>query len=92
MKLVNTIKPLLISIAMTMSSLSATASELSAPRCLFPDHKGNIAPQLNFDQNETGDVYVAYRINAQGDFYFLNKDGVTLDVVPLHREDLKRLK
>ncbi len=71
------IKPLSLSIALTISALgvqSITASEFTTQRTVFSDNQGNIAPQLNFPQPETGDIYLAYRANGTGDYYFITKD------------------
>jgi len=79
------IKKLTLKIALFTTLLNSSfinASELSANRSLFPENQGNINAKLILDQNETGDLYLAYRINEQGDFYFLDKKGFTFAVVP----------
>ena len=79
------IKKLTLKIAILATLLNSSlinASELSANRSLFPENQGNINAKLILDQNETGDLYLAYRINEQGDFYFLDKQGFTFAVVP----------
>lgn len=71
------IKPLSISIAISICSFSTTSvysSELTAPRTVFQEYQGEISPKLNFSQAQTGDIYIAYRINNSGPYYFYSPE------------------
>ncbi|MFK5895261.1 MAG: cytochrome c [Pseudomonadota bacterium] len=84
--LLKTIKPLSLSITLALSSLtmqSLSAAEFTAPQALFPDNQGSIAPQLNFTQSETSDIYIAIKVNGEGPLYFVTKDqGISTAVLP----------
>jgi len=84
--LLRTIKPLSLSIALAVTSFglqSLSAAELTSHRSVYQTQQGNIAPKLNFSEPETGDIYLAFRQNAQGPYYFITKDnGVVTEPTP----------
>jgi cytochrome c553 len=75
--LLKAIKPVSLSVTLVLSSLAApylSAADFTTPRSVFADNQGSIIPQLNFTQSATGDIYLAYRINGDGAYYFITKD------------------
>jgi hypothetical protein len=85
-KLLNSIKPISLSIALSLGSFSMQnilAAEFTAPQALFPDFQGSIAPQLNFTEEESSDIYIALRVNGEGDLYFISEnDGISTEALP----------
>ncbi|MFK5984822.1 MAG: hypothetical protein QM479_05300 [Pseudomonadota bacterium] len=66
----------------SLVNFNLSASEFTAQRSLFPNNQGSISTQMSFDQSESGDIYIAYRMNGEGDLYFLNQVGFSLQAVP----------
>lgn len=50
-------------------------AQLTAPQTVFQFNQGTIAPVLEFNQAETGDIYLAFRVAGEGDYYFVQADG-----------------
>ena len=57
-----------------LSSLYLTAAELTAPKAVFQG-SGAISPVLKFNQPESGDIYLAFRKDGVGDYFFLASNG-----------------
>lgn len=63
------------------------ASQMTAERSLFPNHHGFIAPQLKFEQNESGDLYLATIVDDQ--ILFIDSQGnVSPEAAPYLSEQI----
>jgi|GEM_PF-6320765 len=54
---------LLLSGFLSVQSLSA--AELTADTTVFQNNQGNIAPRIIFSSAESGDLYLAFRVNGE---------------------------
>jgi len=69
------IKPITFSLLLATSTFAsiADAGVLSANRSIFSSDTGTIRPQITFNQAESGDLYLATRI--EGNLYFILNNG-----------------
>gem|GEM_PF-1354594 len=81
--LTKNLKPLAFAVIAGASLLGTVtqAASLSAQQTIYPGQGGMIVPQLTFNQVESGDLYLAVRI--EGQLYFILSDGsLSISAIP----------